>query len=213
MTLRSPGLKSPGIRSARTFEELYDSLEDDEQAFFDLLERELDKVERFYHDREAEVQRKGHELRDQLRELAEHRKIFHELYPNGLPEWEAKMGRIIPLPGSSATGIAEVTKRLRQRLPFTQDPESSVQNGGPNPEIQDPGMDEAKKQKLKDAMSGDGDHQTYNPERYQKYKKDLRKAVLEYYRQLELVKNYRVCHEPKFRLPLNGLSLIAPGRS
>lgn len=32
----------------------------------------------------------------------------------------------------------------------------------------------------------------YDPERYQKYKKDLRGAMLEFYRHLELIKNYRV---------------------
>jgi hypothetical protein len=49
-------------------------------------------------------------------------------------------------------------------------------------------------------MLADKDHHTYSPERYQKYKGELRKAVLEYYRTLELIKNYRVGLRSQFHL-------------
>ena len=184
MTMPSPRT----MRTARSFEELYESLEPDEKAFFDLLQRELDKVDSFYNAREADAQRRAHDLRDQLHELAQHRKIFHEMYPNGLPEWEAKVGRIIPVPGG-ATTIGGVAKSLRQRIPW-MDSNSGVVTSGPSADSELP--DEQRKQRLREEMSRDAEHHTYNPERYSKYKKELKDASMEFYRQLELIKNYRV---------------------
>lgn len=188
----------------RSFDELYETLEDDEKAFFDLLEKELEKVEDFYAARVSEAQRRAHDLRDQLRELAEHRKIFHELYPNGLPDWEVKVGRILPVPGSS-TGFGDVARQIRRRLPFGSSEESGTgtTNGGkqtpngngvsPRPSDQHANeQEEQRKQKLREAMKNDVEHHTYSPERYSKYKRDLRDASMEFYRQLELIKNYRV---------------------
>lgn len=184
-------MQSPrAIRTARSFEELYETLEPDEKAFFDLLQRELDKVEKFYNAREAEAQRRAHDLRDQLHELAQHRKIFHEMYPNGLPEWEAKVGRIIPVPGGTTT-LGGVAKSLRQRIPWMDGSSGDdIVSSGPSadPEV----LDEQRKQRLREEIGRDAEHHTYNPERYSKYKKDLRDASLEFYRQLELIKNYRV---------------------
>jgi hypothetical protein len=42
----------------------------------------------------------------------------------------------------------------------------------------------------------------YDPERFLKYKKDLRNAMLEFYRQLELLKNYRILNLTGFRKAL-----------
>ncbi|OCF44626.1 hypothetical protein I317_01513 [Kwoniella heveanensis CBS 569] len=216
MTLPSPALpmKSPGppVRTADNFDELYKQLEDDEKAFFDLLESELDKVEKFYVARETEATRRAHALRDQLRELAEHRKIYHELYPQGIPEWEAKVGRILPIPAvtqGSAPGLA----KLRARLGFssndegengtsTSKPDGSYADGAAIGRTQSPVMNENERRSLREAMAADKDHQTYSPERYQKYKKDLRNALLEFYRQLELIKNYRIMNLTGFRKAL-----------
>jgi len=189
MTLQSP----KPARTARTFEDLYKTLEPDEKAFFDLLQRELDKVESFYNAREGDAQRRAHDLRDQLLELAQHRKIFHEMYPHGLPEWEAKVGRIIPVPGGTTT-IGGVAKSLRQRIPWMDGSAGEgILSSGPSadPEV----LDEQRKQRLREEIGHDVEHHTYNPERYTKYKKDLKDASLEFYRQLELIKNYRVSSE------------------
>ena len=187
----SPGLP---VRTARSFDELYEDLEDDERDFFDLLEHELKKVEDFYTAREIEATQRAHELRDQLHELAEHRKIFHELYPNGLPEWEANFGRL--LPGQAAqTGLAGVAQKLHLRIPFVYEVDSKVgiNNGLAQNQSPDRPNDKAHRDQLRDEMKADKDHHTYSPERYQKYKKELRTAVMDFYRQLELIKNYRVC--------------------
>ena len=187
------------VRSAKTFDELYEHCEPDERAFFDLLDRELEKVETFYQARLQDALRRAHELRDQLRELAEHRRIYHEIYPEGMPEWETRVTRI--LPGSaSAQVFSNVAGNLQRRVPFlSREPDSGTkpsggENGQPPTGTKGPnGVSISEEHKaLREAMEADKDHRTYSPERYQKYKKDLKAAVLEFYRQLELVKNYRV---------------------
>ncbi|WWC72020.1 uncharacterized protein I206_105979 [Kwoniella pini CBS 10737] len=221
MTLPSPALpfRSPGgaVKTADSIDELYKQLEPDEKDFFDFLEHELDKVETFYLARENDAMKRSHDLRDQLKELAEHRKIYHELYPHGVPEWETKVGRILPQ-AQAVVGVQTVNK-LRQRLGFQDHDLSPHQNA--NTESNKPDhlqvdsnvasherssspmmMDEHTRSSLREAMAADKDHQTYNPERYQKYKKELKTAVLEFYRQLELIKNYRIMNLTGFRKAL-----------
>ncbi|EIW72108.1 hypothetical protein TREMEDRAFT_70627 [Tremella mesenterica DSM 1558] len=205
-SVRSMTFSSPRIpaRSAKTFEELYGLLEPDEKAFFDLLDRELNKVETFYRAREGEAIRRAHDLRDQLRELAEHRKIYHEIYPEGTPEWETKVGRILPS-NVQAYKLSTVANNLQRRIPFFNGGDSGREDEQPKTngalgERRGSGDDENKA--LREAIVADKDHQTYNPERYLKYKKDLRGAVLEFYRQLELIKNYRIMNLTGFRKAL-----------
>ncbi|WWD19646.1 hypothetical protein CI109_104108 [Kwoniella shandongensis] len=219
MTLPSPILpvRSPGRSQhvADTYEDLYDRCQPDEQAFFDLLERELDKVEKFYIAREQEAQRRAHDLREQLRELAEHRRIYHELYPEGIPEWEAKVGRILP---NGTQAVAPTLAKLKNKLGLSADEDSSAKDrgGGLKPpqangsatgqrsisRSQSPVMNEHERLSLREAMAADKDHQTYSPERYQKYKKELKTAVMEFYRSLELIKNYRIMNLTGFRKAL-----------
>jgi SPX domain len=46
-------------------------------AFFDKLNLELSKVEHFFIEREAEARARSLELREQLEELKDHRRLFH----------------------------------------------------------------------------------------------------------------------------------------
>ncbi|WWC91724.1 uncharacterized protein L201_006671 [Kwoniella dendrophila CBS 6074] len=252
MTLPSPALplrQSPGtpaatpttsstpkVKTAENFDELYKQLEPDERDFFDFLEHELDKVESFYLAREGEAMRRAHDLRDQLKELAEHRKIYHELYPHGIPEWETKVNRILPQ-AAAQVGISLPTttpgagglSKLAQKLGLQSDHLSPYHSGNatsgnntdssnnqennnthlqvngnpsPNRSTSPMLMNEHERSSLREAMAADKDHQTYNPERYQKYKKELKTAVLEFYRQLELIKNYRIMNLTGFRKAL-----------
>lgn len=181
------------IRTARTFDELYDNLEDDEKDFFDLLEHELEKVGKFYAARETEAIHRADDLRDQLHELAEHRKIYHELYPKGMPEWEANIGRLLPSQVAN-TGLAGVAQKLHLRVPFVHEDDAKGDhlNGNGRHASPDDHSSDAGRSRLREEMKADKDHHTYSPERYQKYKKELKTAVLEFYRHLELIKNYRV---------------------
>lgn len=205
MTLPSPRLLSAPAsrvqsRTADNFDDLYDKLEEDEQSFFDLLSRELDKVENFYMAREREAIRRAEELKDQLTVLAEHRKIYHDLYPEGLTEWEVNLGRIVP----AARGPVSLTHRAAQKImPFVRndtwesDSKPKKANGRVSPQL--PGGQNGRMNgdlhAVREAMIADKDHKTYSPERYTKHKKELRGACQEFYRHLERIKNYRVGHE------------------
>lgn len=209
LTLPSPRLPLPSPRTpaktAGSFHDLYDDLEEDEQAFFNLLLRELDKVETFYIAREREAVRRHIEFKDQLTVLAEHRKIYHELYPEGLTEWEASIGRMVPGARRPVTFGHKAAQKLHIRLPFTRSEtalDTKAKNGEqkPIPSIEVNGNgnghenDRVKQDlnALREAMIADKDHKTYSPERYTKHKRELRAACQDFYRHLERIKNYRV---------------------
>lgn len=210
MTLPSPRLPLSASRVpsrvADNFEDLYDSLELDEQAFFDLLSRELDKVENFYIAREREAIRRQEDLKDQLTVLAEHRKIYHELYPDGLTEWEANIGRIVP----AARGPVSLTHKAAQKIRFpfvrsdTYGDGSKKKDDGKPPQLHGnkDGRMNGDLNALREAMIADKDHKTYSPERYTKHKKELRGACQEFYRHLERIKNYRIMNMTGFRKAL-----------
>lgn len=203
LTLPSPRLPLPSPRiaprTADSFSDLYDDLEDDEKAFFNLLLRELDKVEMFYIAREKEAVRRNIELKDQLTVLAEHRKIYHELYPEGLTEWEASIGRIVPGARRPVSFGHKAAQKMHLRIPFTRsetmlDTKVKTAQPQPSPTIngnKDGRMDEDLNA-LREAMIADKDHKTYSPERYTKHKRELRAACQDFYRHLERIKNYRV---------------------
>ena len=211
-SIRSITMPSPYLpaRTAATFEDLYNGLEADEKSFFDFLDSELEKVESFYLAREAEAMHRGEELRAQLRELAEHRRIYHSLYGEGnAARWEGKVERMLPnVIGSEATqatvsGVASAAQKLHLRIPgrvgYSVSAPPTVRGASAGDAIEHAagatgpdGGAQDQSAKLREAMRVDKEHKTYSPERYTKYKSELRKAVLEYYRSLEIIKNYRV---------------------
>lgn len=204
-------MTSPRVaaKTAGSFHDLYDDLEEDEQAFFDLLLRELDKVETFYIAREREAVRRHIEFTDQLTVLAEHRKIYHELYPEGLTEWEASIGRMVPGARRPVSFGHKAAQKLHIRLPFTRSEtalDARAKNGEPkpNPRIDgavdgighENGRVKQDLNALREAMIADKDHKTYSPEKYTKHKRELRAACQDFYRHLERIKNYRVGPSP-----------------
>lgn len=155
----------------------------------------MKKVEAFYQAREQEASRREHQLHRQLKELAEHRKIYHEIYPDGTMEWELSIAKIIP------GGVAPVSEFRARALDVLQWRKPNIPSSAPmqRPRSAQPDSDGKANpgpvddhKALREAIVADKDHNTYNPERYLKYKKELRLAVLDFYRQLELLKNYRV---------------------
>lgn len=60
-----------------TVDDIYRILSPVERQFFVILDGELDKVEKFYGDREKEAIIFSSMLKEQLRELQAHRKLYH----------------------------------------------------------------------------------------------------------------------------------------
>lgn len=118
-------------------------------------------------------------------------------------DWELSIGKIIPGGAAEVVGLrAKAAKALRLRQSATSSPSSTgadgangdATNGNPTGDGK-PGPAKDDHKALREAIKADKDHTTYNPERYLKFKKELRVAVLEFYRQLELIKNYRVSYQ------------------
>ncbi len=60
-----------------TFAEVLESLSPIQLEFFKKLNVELSKVESFFIERETEARERSMQLRDQLEELKDHRRLFH----------------------------------------------------------------------------------------------------------------------------------------
>jgi SPX domain protein involved in polyphosphate accumulation len=183
----------------RTIDELYDTLQPDEQAFFDLLDHELEKVETFYTQREVEATRQAQQLRDQMRDLSEHRRVFHEAFPEGVPEWEAAMSLMLPVKSQKPV-MRAVFRRQGYTAPTDDDQHLAPTDSAPG-SVQPPspaGSAELRNHAEEQARLA----KQYDPDRYQKAKKELRRAMLEFYRHLELIKNYRILNLTGFRKAL-----------
>lgn len=176
-------------RYPETLDQLYSMCYADERHFFTTLDAELEKVESFYHDRESDAIRRSHQLKAQLRELAEHRRVFHEAE-------EERQGA-----GGVRRLFGDVVEEVGKRVPFVSPAGNGdvdrVEGGGKNgngPLGEEGGADGLRQRKLLPSAGKDLDPmmREFNPEKYQRYKKKLKLAVIEYYKELEILKNYRV---------------------
>ena len=179
-----------------------------------MLDGELSKVDNFYSDRLQDAIKRCHELRDQLQELGEHRKIFHEAEDK---EKERKgrekvvIRNLIPgtagftsaISQSLQRGLGRVTRpngdNTRQRATDkreksqqgyrskSQNPAATTTDNGHPAQADDRGRISEEQGRVRLARP-----EEFSPELYQKYKRKLRVAVMEYYKELEVLKNYRV---------------------
>jgi hypothetical protein len=84
-THRLPSIRIPGSVRSQTsshpqplpLHDLLLTLPPVHIAFFTYLDKQLDKIDTFYAEREKEAQARNHALEIQLRELKDHRKIFY----------------------------------------------------------------------------------------------------------------------------------------
>ncbi|KAF8322826.1 SPX domain-containing protein [Cantharellus anzutake] len=66
------------VQRTYSLNEIYHTLPPPELRFFDILDKELDKVEKFYLEKLEELVIFSSLLNEQLRELEAHRKVYHE---------------------------------------------------------------------------------------------------------------------------------------
>ncbi|KAI0077378.1 hypothetical protein K474DRAFT_1097579 [Panus rudis PR-1116 ss-1] len=185
-----------------------------EKAFFDKLDIELDKVETFYVEREKEMRTRMAALKVQLQELKDHRRLYHELQQNNRTSWlpiklplirqnvtipaEPRMpSRSLPRKrkryrnDGSRSPRSPATSTLESRTDANKKIEEELENVTSHSE--DGGMSSANGKQKRHG----GTHEVpfefkYDPEDYYHAKKKLKKAVLECYRGLEILNNYRV---------------------
>jgi hypothetical protein len=164
-------------------------------AFFDKLNAELSKIESFFIDREGEGRTRSLQLRQQLEELKDHRRLFHVTEPflsllyatdwaisltkHAHPENQPPMSfNLLSFPGSDAP------KRLSRVLGFSHQP-TDTDNKAP---VEGHGADVARDSGAHHLAGG----AKLDPDEYLHARKQLKRAVSEHYHALEVLNNYRV---------------------
>lgn len=189
--------------------------------FFELLDSELEKVDSFYAEREKEMRDRGKLLKEQLNELGLHRKKYYESNANVTgPSWARRVHLRL-----AATLLALV--RCRTDKSDNQPASESYRgetgysittgDGGTSecttvaPAPASIAGDSTQVASLRSNRSiqhtkanGNVPLQNNNvpftsPQEYQNAEKRLKKAVVEYYRGLEALNNYRILNLTGFR--------------
>jgi hypothetical protein len=199
----------------------------EEAKFFDVLDGQLEKVDNFYQERLDEAIKRCKELRLQLQELGEHRRIFHEAEQHNGRRFPRRRAVKDILP-ATAGAISNSVQRLAN---ITRPDESPAGGENSRHNSRDHSRNHSRGQSRSDSPRINGTHANgqaekgsirqdrvssssnvsasggqesqpsrrarferqpdFSPELYQKYKRKLRLAVLEYYKELEVLKNYR----------------------
>ncbi|KAI5834222.1 hypothetical protein K523DRAFT_231066, partial [Schizophyllum commune Tattone D] len=196
-----------------TYSELLPLLSPIELNFFKLLDAELEKVESFYLDREKEMQERTVLLREQLNELNDHRKLFYAVHSRDGRAWgvpfpipikpDIKLRLRAPKPKAKLPAVdgAPIEKTLtktttksggglfdtnrdRYHQGETPDSEEDIEDRLPPSPPATPVERSSTPQPRRRVM--------LDPDEYQHAKKRLKKAVLEHYRALQMLHNYRV---------------------
>ncbi|KIJ36931.1 hypothetical protein M422DRAFT_50759 [Sphaerobolus stellatus SS14] len=169
--------RSQKFKSIITIENIYSPLDPLERDFFTYLDHELEKVDKFYNEREDAVLKKLIDLKIQLKQLSSHRRVAHEVQALRQDAWN--LPRVIG-------EVVGVTKNKMHQL--------DVQLGHKDKPLEDPRIN---------APSGSRiDITPHNPAEYQHAKKSLKKAMREFYRGLELLNDYRILNLTGFRKAL-----------
>ncbi|KAG2142483.1 SPX domain-containing protein [Suillus clintonianus] len=197
--------------------------------FFELLDSELEKVDSFYAEREKEMRDRGKLLKEQLNELGLHRKKYYESNGNATtPSWAARAHQslsaaLLALTQCHGRHHADTSKTNHQ--PGIAASESGRGETGPSDTTRDEGISERiimsplptsiidgsiqvgsiKSNRSCPPTKANGNIPRGNsvslnsPQEYQNAKKRLKKAVVEYYRGLEALNNYRILNLTGFR--------------
>lgn len=198
-------------------------------TFFELLDSELEKVDSFYAEREKEMRDRGKLLKEQLNELELHHKKYHESNANATaPSWTARAhlclaaallaltqchtdqsdnqpGQNGQQSGSLILGPAEAGHSITTGDGGTSKPKTisslPASTAGDSTLVAS-----LKSNRSIPPTKANGNIPLRNnnvpftsPQEYQSAKKRLKKAVVEYYRGLEVLNNYRILNLTGFR--------------
>ncbi|KAI9438622.1 SPX domain-containing protein [Lactarius indigo] len=157
-------------------------------AFIDKLDSELSKVESFFIQRVAEARTRGLRLKEQLGELKDHRRLFHDAFPG------AHHNTPLPILPAHRLNASRGKKHEPQWSPsgasdFQMDERARAGNRK---------ADAAQEFRLQRQPSS----AKLPPEDYVSARKKLKRAVAEHYSGLEVLNNYRILNLTGFRKAL-----------
>ena len=154
-----------------TLDEILVTLTPLQKGFFDLLDSELAKVEKFYIEREKDAVIYSAALKEQLRELQNHRRIYHE--HDGLAKpWERAIDAIPTLRRIFPHSPAMHQDNNHLEVPSNGHTTRAVSPSRDGP----PGKDHPHNR-----MVSEIEHML-DPDEYHESKSKLKKAVLEHYK-------------------------------
>ncbi|KAJ3828974.1 SPX domain-containing protein [Lentinula raphanica] len=184
-TLRSPPHPFAG---SIPLHDLIPLLSPQEVSFIDALDKELEKIEKFYDTRKKEMETRTKLLQAQLIELNLHHQRFHEAQARN-SQWNVVLHFVTKFRSPQASMLEHLK------------PNESSSQKGKTTEIGDslPHVDSGYSSTSKHDNPLDP---RLDPDEYQAAKKKLNKAVLEHYRGLEMLQNYRILNITGFRKAL-----------
>ncbi|KDN50194.1 hypothetical protein RSAG8_01530, partial [Rhizoctonia solani AG-8 WAC10335] len=156
-----------GHPAPATVQELLVGLGPNELAFFTALDQEIEKVENFYLERERDAGQKVAALKEQFHELRGHKQLSSGVNEGLWPGFLHLLDsiNIAAIPIAGQTNTGKST-------------DASAKSDTP----------------LSNPPAHIASSMAHDPEAYHRAKKKLKKAVLEFYRGLELLQNYRSTH-------------------
>nr|GAT52934.1 signal transduction protein [Mycena chlorophos] len=175
------GGQKPHPYSDLPLRELLPLLSPLELAFFTTLDAEVEKIEKFYVAREQDMALHTSMLEKQLQELEEHRKLFDAAY--GSSAWASALnaGAILKLKAKILSDEASLSpakhSKHKGKGAITGDSKANT-----------PGASSSNLS-LPEPLSAD---RQLDPDDFHDAKHKLRKAVMEHYRALEMLQNYRI---------------------
>ncbi|KAL1726991.1 EXS family-domain-containing protein, partial [Schizophyllum commune] len=177
--------------SAPSYAVLLTLLSPSELQFFYMLDTERQKIEEFYLAREKELQDRTAQLRGQLNELIDHRKLIEtasrqSCTPSALPQ-------SIRVRFSSFKPMALPAAERSTATLVDQREDADLEKGLPR--LSGHKRDWSSSSSLTKRNMLD-------PDDFQHAKRSLKKAVTEHYRALELLQNYRILNLTGFRKAL-----------
>ncbi|KAJ6588945.1 SPX domain-containing protein [Mycena capillaripes] len=154
-----------------------------ELAFFSTLDAELEKIESFYLAREKEMKIHTELLEDQLNELDEHQRLYDAAYPAGMP----------------TNAILSLKAKLlneEQAVSAAKDKGKATVKGAAAKFLDNAASSSMHRAQEQSAAA------RLDPDEFHDAKHKLKKAVLEHYRGLEMLQNYRILNVTGIRKAL-----------
>ncbi|KAI0035804.1 SPX domain-containing protein [Vararia minispora EC-137] len=167
-----------------------------QRLYFTKLDRELNKVEKFFCVRERESRALSEKMREQLAELSEHRASYDKAHLEGCEEWK--------LPFVSDDAAKALHAKVHKFMQFVTSVPSFF--GPPRvalPETPAVVVEDTEKcagpSRQGRARRSSRQRKKYDPHEYERARRRLSKALLEHYRGLEALNNYRILNVTGFR--------------
>lgn len=193
---------------------LNENFDKEERKFFGALDNELERIVAFYEARESDMATRYEMLARQLRELSDHRREYKATKASHVP-LESRFSHIVHPISQPSQAFGNSAAGTRSSRNATQ---AQMEDKTVDPTASDAPVDEGDKRRslaLSRLLNSGGGTLTeaedeevrrlnkdaamsHDPERYRTARKKLKAVVLEYYRGLEILKNYKVLNRTGF---------------